>query len=339
MNWLLIGLGIVFSVFSTIILSYISIATMVGPWIAPTIVLVGHGIFALFRHKGNRTADLMAIQAIASGGGIIATGVGFALPMLHFMDPAAFAAWLASPTYFCVLISLLCLIAGGLGLWFGSLLVKPLVDQQQLPFPVSSLTYQVASSENHPQQTSQLAAGVGLTGLVCILRDGISGWVTPLIQKAYHVLPSLLSKEAAISIWPTLWAIGFSVGLPITIPLLIGLASKYLVIFPLAQHARYLPFSLFQPLAPETLSIAFCSGLVASELILQVPSFIVALKKQSKTGFWGAIRKKLTTLTTLLNGRKKGPGQLMYRLSLGVMLIAIFSILSHFSFSIVSSAF
>lgn len=275
--------GLLFSIFATVILSYISIATMVGPWIAPTIVLICHILLAGIRNGKEKTAKLVSIQAIGAGGGIIATGIGFAFPMLYFLDPITFNALMANPWHFCLFLSLLCFLAGGLGLLLGNYLTKDLVDVQQLPFPVSNLTTQIATSDSSSEQTGMLLGGILGTTILCALRDGF--WAFKgIIKKTYYLAPSLLGKEAAFSLWPILWAIGFSVGLPITIPLVIGMVAKYAVVFPLSQHALYLPFSIFQPVEPETFAIAFCSGLVACELLLQIPGFIKKMLSRKKSG-------------------------------------------------------
>lgn len=322
MNLAVIILGIFFSLFSTLILSYISVATMVGPWIAPTIVLVGHAIFASFRGMKNKTQALIALQAIGAGGGIIATGVGFAFPMLYFLDPQIFNSWLAQPGYFCLFLTLLCLLAGSLGLLAGNLLTKPFIDDQKLPFPVSNLTYQVAASENHPQQTTMLAGGAIGTVVLRIMRDGI-GWLKPLIKDTYlpllptpawlaNLMPTQLvthlGKDLAFTVWPTLWAIGFSVGLGITIPLCIGMVAKYLVIWPLANHATYLPWHLFPVMNPEIFAIAFCSGLVACELVLQLPGYLLSLLRWARNFTLESFKMPFPLLRT--SGRKSTSNKL-----------------------------
>jgi hypothetical protein len=298
MELFIIFAGLLFSVFATIILSYISIATMVGPWIAPTIVLICHILLAGMRNGKKKTTTLVSIQAIGAGGGIIATGIGFAFPMLYFLDPATFKTLMANPWQFCLLLSLLCLLAGGLGLLLGNYLTTSLVDEQALPFPVSNLTTQIATTDSSSEQTGMLLGGIIGTGVLCTLRDGL--WAFKgIIKKTYYAAPSLLGKEAAFSIWPILWAIGFSVGLPITIPLVIGMIAKYVIVLPLSQHALHLPFSLFKPLEPETFAIAFCSGLVACELILQIPGFIKKLFSRKRASTKHDLHAKLQTL--LLN--------------------------------------
>lgn len=333
MELLIVGCGVLFSVFSTIVLSYISIATMVGPWIAPTLVLIGHNVFSFMRTKTppeQAAKNLAWMQAIGAGGGIIATGVGFALPMLYFLAPDVFASWLTSPWYFMSIIMALCLTAGGLGLIVGRWLKQRLLVEQQLPFPVSKLTVQTITSQNHPQQSRQLMQGILGTLIVCILRDGF--WhVKGLIAKTYYILPSLFAQEFAFSIWPSLWAIGFSVGTSIVIPLTVGLLAKYLVIYPLANHSTYLPFSLFSPLPTGTFTIAFCSGLVLYELLLNVPAYA--------SKWWKWMQNRRLKASSSTQGRHAWLGQTKEIPSTGRMIettmitLGIIALLSYFHFS------
>ena len=92
MNFFTIFFGCLLAIVSAAILSYISIATMLGPWIAPTLVLMT-GIVLKLRKSSSKDSTIqqtILIQAIAAGGGAIATGIGFALPALYFLDPAMF---------------------------------------------------------------------------------------------------------------------------------------------------------------------------------------------------------------------------------------------------------
>jgi hypothetical protein len=302
MEAITLTLGIIFSLFSALVLSYISIATMVGPWIAPTIVLLCHSLFWSWRkNQAGKTNTITAIQAIGAGGGIIATGLGFALPMLYFLDEGIFNSWLASPWYFCGIITLLCVVAGGLGLLAGQHLAKTFTIDPSYPFPVSKLTHNIITTSDHnPIQSRLLLGGIMGTTLLCLLRDGI--WrIKPLLEKTYYLLPGTLGTTMALTIWPTLWAIGFSVGLPITLPLLIGLISKYVVIAPLLHHASYLPFQLFEPMSAETFTVAFCSGLIMCELLLSLPGLLVKQAKRIKALRWSHIINKLNTVRSGLH--------------------------------------
>ena len=61
MDFFIIIVGIIFTIFSTAILSYISMATMVGPWIAPIIVLMSSAILKFRRKQFQKTHPLGSI--------------------------------------------------------------------------------------------------------------------------------------------------------------------------------------------------------------------------------------------------------------------------------------
>ncbi len=276
MSIFIVVVGIIFALFSSLVMSYISIATMVGPWIAPTLVLLGQLLLrTCYRTmtEGQRTGALASMQAIGAGGGIIATGIGFVLPTLYFLEPDTFNAWLACPWYFCSIIIALCLSAGGLGLLLGRWWAPQFLDEQKLPFPVSQLTYQIITSQSHTDQSRRMFFGVFGTTVLCLLRDGI-GSLGAVISKTYYFFPSILHHELGVMMMPAYWAIGFSVGLTFTIPLFIGMISKYLVLYPLAHHAEFLPWTLFQVPSLDSLSVAFCSGLILCELVLGLTGYV-----------------------------------------------------------------
>src|SRR5665647_44217 len=82
--------SIIFSIFSTVVMSYISMATPIGPWIAPTIALLAMLLLKLFAIKHNNVERVGLITTAGSIGGILATGMGFSFPTLYFVDPLLF---------------------------------------------------------------------------------------------------------------------------------------------------------------------------------------------------------------------------------------------------------
>lgn len=264
MNVFIITTGIFFSVISAAILSYISMATMVGPWIAPMLVLLTSLLMKLRKKKSmlEIKQEIIAIQAIAAGGGIIAVGVGFALPVLYFLDQHIFTAWIQNPPHFCQLISGVCLAAGSLGIFLGRCFAPSLVDSENLPFPVSRLTYQVMIIKSQLKQTISMFAGFFSAVAVCFFRDGIQGFAK-FIPRTMYFFQGTFGTIFEFSIWPTLWAIGFTIGPKIVSPLLVGLASRYLVLIPLNGY-------FFPSMTTSSFITAFCSGLVLSELILGI---------------------------------------------------------------------
>ncbi|MFA6263051.1 MAG: OPT/YSL family transporter [Candidatus Babeliales bacterium] len=328
MSPLVLILGIVFTLFSVITLSYVSMATMVGPWIAPTLVLLGNCFYRLrpAKNAAQQTEEIALMQAIGAGGGIIATGIGFALPMLYFLDEKAFTELLAQPWYFCGFLAILCLVAGGLGLWFGRWVGPSFLDTQSYQFPVSALTYRTITAHTQPLLAKKFMWGSLGTIVMCFFRDGF--WrCGGLISKTYHALPSLFGTSIAISIWPTLWAIGFSVGTSVALPLFVGLIAKYVVAYPLAHHALWANFSLFPPMSVDTFSVAFCSGLILSELLVSLPGYA------KKLGLWLRAFPQTSTqhfLPLTIAGKKS------HLIELGIICFSAVLLLSYFSMSLLA---
>jgi uncharacterized oligopeptide transporter (OPT) family protein len=269
MSLFIILIGGFLSIITTAILAYISIATMIGPWIAPTIVLITT-FFTKFRPNKNSLIknfqDISLIQSIAAGGGVIATGIGFALPILYFLDRKTFEAWLTSPLHFCSLITNACLSAGCLGIMLGRMFAPKMIFNKNLPFPVSQLTYKTITAQSQTSQSKSFFKGVISTITISFFKDGVF-YFHGFLPKKISLLQSVFGKELTISIWPTLWAIGYTTGPRIAIPLLIGVISKYFVLYPLNYHASFFSFKLFSAFDPLTFATAFCSGLVLSEVL------------------------------------------------------------------------
>lgn len=280
MNTVVIISGILFTFMSCAILAYTSVATPVGPWIAPTIILISLLISNIMKKickKNLSVTDLVIIQGISAGGGIMATGIGFALPMLYFLDPTTFNHWLSHPFYFFYLIGAICISAGALGLCLGRILSRKFVDNNSLPFPVSTLTHNIATTDQQ-HQTKSLFSGVLSTLFILILRDGIGSW-RGVLPKTVYLFPSLFAQELSFSFMPMFWAIGSTMGISVILPILVGLISRYIILYPINNHANYLPFSVFQPYQPVVFIFAFCSGILIYEIAYAIPSIQRLIQK------------------------------------------------------------
>ena len=82
--------SIALSLFSTVVMSYISMATPIGPWIAPTLVLLATILFKVFLRNSTYSQNIALATAAGSVGGILATAFGFSFPTLYFLDPTLF---------------------------------------------------------------------------------------------------------------------------------------------------------------------------------------------------------------------------------------------------------
>lgn len=259
--------------FSVAVLGYLSIATMFGPWIAPTLVLLMLPLRYVFaRSWGNAELQrILLIQSTAAVGGIIAVAIGFSLPMLFFLERSAFDALLSNAPYFCGYLALICGVAGGLGLFLGDLFAKNMIDRDALPFPVSELTCEMALSGRNLREASLLGLGFFGTGLFCFLRDGML-WVKGAIPSLLGMLG--IGGIGTTFLSPMFVALGYTMGFSVVPPLLVGLFAKDHVLPWINNHSLYLPFSLFTPMSPSSFAMAFCSGLVLSDVCVGVYRFL-----------------------------------------------------------------
>lgn len=259
-------LGFFSGVCATGILLYVSLTTGLGPWLAPTIVLLAGALLrSVSGASGERLEqELVIVQTIGSVGGAVATAIGFSLPTLYFLQPQLFTGWLANPLYFMALIGSFTLAAGWYGIWLARLFAPRLLADKKLTFPVSTVIYETILSQAQRLHARMLFFGAASTWVLTLLRDGWRGVVSPVIQKTMYILPAPFSSIAPLQIAPVYWSVGYLAGWPIVFPLIVGLCAKYLIVLPLNNHAQYLPFTLFSPLSQADFIFAFCSGIVVS---------------------------------------------------------------------------
>jgi len=308
--------SIILALLSCVVLAYTSMATMIGPWIAPTIVLIA-GLGLKLREKllaktesdRGKITELALIQTVGSVGGIVATAVGFTLPTLFFLDRARFEALLSHPTMFCLVVGAICLAAGSVGIVLGRAFKKTLLSKESLSFPVSSLIYKTITSQTKKGETKKLLSGLSIGGTLCALRDFFS------IKKIY-LFSSIFKNNVPIMIMPILWSIGFIAGTSIALPLFVGMLSKYVILYPLSIHSEYLPFKLFEITDYKQLTMGFCGGLLLAQILpgmLKYPSLL-----------WRAIKEYTPSIPNRWDGLKKMKLESLFALGSTILLLSFF---------------
>lgn len=254
-----IGMAVVFSLFSTAVMSYISMATPIGPWIGPTLVLLGMPFFKFYRER--QTGKGLALSVIAGSlGGIIATAFGFSFPTLYFLDSHLFNSWMQHPFYFCTVLGSFTLVAGLCALWIVDYYQKSLIDDQQLAFPIGQVMHSMIMVQKEVKKAYELLVGVISTTFFCFLQDGI-GHIKGYIPKSVPLSASVTIQGITLpalrfDLWPMLWSIGFITGHVIAIPLAIGAVAQIGLVAPVHHY-------FFSGLSSVEFTLAFCSGMVA----------------------------------------------------------------------------
>lgn len=276
-----VPIAIILTLCATIVMSYISMATAIGPWIETTLVLFGMLIFyGLHRWYSTEEKTKALGLSVAAGGiaGILAVGCGFAFPTYYFLDPDGFKALLAAPYEFALLLSLIAGAAGAFGLLMAQYCEKSLIEDQGLAFPIGDLVYKMIVAADNGGRAIML--GIGFVGTQAYL--GLLNLTVFATQPLTLLRTSTWGAFTVPHIGlpadqvPMFWAIGFVTGHVIAIPLLVGILSKLLVIDPLyywypsllewvyahgvsaLTGTQYLP----KELSLMDFTIAFLSGLV-----------------------------------------------------------------------------
>lgn len=291
----------VLSFISTSVMSYISMATPIGPWIGPTLVLLAMMLLRL-AGRSYSTVNLALATSAGSLGGILATAVGFSFPTLYFLDPTFFNAWLARPWHFAGTLSLFALVAGGLGVAIAGALQKQLIVEKELPFPIGQLIYKMIAIQNQVRKAYELMAGFIGSLVFGFMRSGLGSFsgllpaqVTLVRQHTFGII-TLPLMRLDLDIWPMLLAIGFVTGHMIAIPLLVGAISKIFIADPIN-------LLFFSSVSSMEFILAFASGMVLSGTIMgfiKLP--ITIIKAARRLLSHKQTRSYSATITALLSG-------------------------------------
>nr|MBA2307059.1 hypothetical protein [Candidatus Dependentiae bacterium] len=189
MVFLTLVVSILFSFFATAIMSYISMATVIGPWIDTTLVLMGMLIFSLFRrwYTENAMKRALGLSVAAGGiGGILATGAGFSFPTLFFVDNPTFCALLSNPIAWASTVGLTAFAAGSLGLVIAQAFEHTFIVKEELAFPIGELVYKMVNAADSMRKAWMLGSGLVSTSFFLFVRRTLSFLQGPLVLLYKH---------------------------------------------------------------------------------------------------------------------------------------------------------
>lgn len=280
------------TIIATAIMSYICMATPIGPWAEPTILLLGSLLVRLvYKTVSDRSTALGLSVAAAGMGGIIATACAFSFPTLFFLQPALFNAWLAQPLYFCALMAGLVIVASALGLLVAHVLEPSMLNTESMPFSIGQLSHKMIVAQNQVKKSYELFAGMGVSSTLVALQTFVKN-----MPQAITIIPRIdigaihIARVACkLTTLPIFVAIGFITGKMLTVPLLVGVFSKYLILEPL--HAF-----IFAHISNDNFLLAFFSGMVLQGAVMSfvdVPSLFTRAYK--------ALHKKVGTFSIQTN--------------------------------------
>ena len=247
---------VILSIVAVCVMGYVAMATAVGPWIEPTLVLFATILVRfLLRFKAAKSQNYIALAIISSSvGGILATALGFSFPTLFFLDSQLFKSLMKQPVFFSCIVSGLSLAGSLFGFWMANVLEKKFIYEQKLLFPVGQLVYRMISVQNQDKRAKELGLGLVATMIFCAAQK-----FTNLIPKFIVLLKSFTFNSfktplIRFDIFPLTWAVGYVTGHVIAVPLLLGTLSKILILDLFANN--------YFNITSTEIMLAFCSGLV-----------------------------------------------------------------------------
>lgn len=257
-----IALTIVFTVFAVSVLSYVSLAVMIGPWIDPTLALCGLALLstcAWFSWSIFSRSSMLLVVAAASMGGLIASAAVWSIPTLYFLDAQYFTSLIQQPVYFMTGIALLVLAAGNVGMLVARCSSFVWRDTHQYAFPIAQLVVRTLTVFGNWYQLLLLGAGAMsalLFHAMQLVRWGIPHSIHITKQRLINAWICVPHIALNMSTAPMLWAVGFIAGNILVVPLLVGVGIKILLMEPCYR----VWFSL--QVSEQNFATAFCTGLI-----------------------------------------------------------------------------
>lgn len=238
---LLSFLSIFFSFFSLCMMSYLAMNTLLGPWVAPVFVVVCMVIMISIIAK--RWFQEHAVITIAAGsiGGMIGTCLGLTLPSFYLLFKDEFNIKLASPVLFSAGITLLVLSAGALAFLTVYFIKDHVIIERKFPFPMSQLVYDMVFMNSQKKSYWLLWLGIILSSVW----NGVA-----MVGRT-----ALQLYSAQLNLIPMMISIGFVAGSKISVPLLIGLATRTGALE--VVHDRF-----FSSMIPTEFLVMFCFGML-----------------------------------------------------------------------------
>jgi hypothetical protein len=265
---LMLALSVFFSVISTGMMSYLTMNTQLGPWVAPVFVVVCM-VFAIPFVKSKWFYE-HAVVSIAAGsvGGMIGICLGLSFPCFYFLHRPLFESWVSSPIHFCLVIFCFVMIAALYALFLGYFLRHYFLHQPRAKFPMSQVVHDVLFVDVSQKSHHRMLAGLGM----------VTFW--DFFTMASKFAGSVYAPQ--LHMLPLLFSVGFVAGRVIALPVFAGLMIRVFVL----DGVRTSTGSI---LSVNSFLVTFCAGMMIVALfrmILQAWNKRKNLEMRERNFYW-----------------------------------------------------
>lgn len=285
MNKIVIVSSIVFSLLATAIMTYISMATPIGPWVELIIVLAATTLFrlALGYVASERLKNAVGLTTVAAGvAGIAATVCGFTVPTLYFLDKELFSTILADSWQTMLLTGGSILVGGGFAFVMVGAFGERMLADTGLSFPIGQMVRKMIVAQNQLRKALELCAGI-VVAFAYAFMQRCACWIPQkVVLGGVKVVSALTLPSITIrfDLLPLFVAIGYVAGEVLTLPLGVGVISKLFLLEPLKHYA-------FSDVPYDSFILAFGAGMMIQGAVFsfsKVPHLIVSTWKKITAG-------------------------------------------------------
>lgn len=292
--------------FAASIMSYVAMATPIGPWVELILVLSATLLFRLcFWGLVSHLRRRIALVTIAGGiAGIVAVVTGFVLPTLYFLDADQFTQLMDSPIRFVMFLGSGILAGGSFAFFITHFLRDQLLLDDTMRFPIGQMVYK-SVVDSRVSQVVQLVGGffsIIMYGMLQIYNIVPSRFqVLRMHSWQYATVPAVMVR---LDLLPMFIAIGFIAGHVLTVPLMVGSAAKAFLLPMLGYY--------FPGIAKTNIILGFGTGLILQGAFFsfaKLPHVIMPIWKKCMRGevasaqslmLWARKTPWLLTLSTIL---------------------------------------
>ena len=280
MNLIILISSLIFSLFATAIMTYVSMATPIGPWVELIIVLASTMFFRIVCGYivSERLKNAVGLVTAAAGvAGIVATVCGFTFPTLYFLDQNLFTHWMANPWQLTALIGGAIMIGGGIAFVMADFFGERMLANEQLTFPIGQMVHKMIVAQNQLRKAIELFAGLFAAFFYASAQRyfGFIPHTLVFAQRTFGNLLTIPKITIGLDFLPLFVAIGYVAGDILAVPLGVGVLSKLFLLAPLTGYTT----GWLATENSESFILAFGAGMMIQGALLsfvKVPHLFVS---------------------------------------------------------------
>ncbi|MEA1993691.1 MAG: OPT/YSL family transporter [Euryarchaeota archaeon] len=230
---------------------YITLRMNAFMWASILTALMAISIYKILKlEKDASVHEINIAQTAASTGGILAAGICFTIPAIHFLDQELFDSLTSDPKSFILKTFVLAFVGGIFGVLFSAYLRKNMIIEEKLPFAIGEATADTirAGEKEGGRKIKILLSAFGLSAIFTALRDGVSLSIGKIHFALESVIPVFKRFQSGafkfeVPFMPMAIGAGYLIGYRIVSIWFLGCLFSYYVFQPFIHYFYDVPMA------------------------------------------------------------------------------------------------